>query len=197
MRLGLKQFLETGDRFAIVGEVADGYSAIEAAGNLTPDLVIMDIGLPQLDGIEATRQIKEKFPNVRILILTSHEEETETIAALSSGADAYCIKGTSLQQLSVAIAAVEDGAVYLAPQIARTAIAHLHLPRPNLSGAQLSAREIEILKLIVEGQSNPEIARLLHLSLSTVKTHVRNIMNKLVADDRVQAAVIALRSGLV
>jgi DNA-binding NarL/FixJ family response regulator len=197
MRLGLKQFLETDDRFAIVGEVADGYSAIEAAGNLTPDLVIMDIGLPQLDGIEATRQIKEKFPNVRILVLTSHEEETETIAALSSGADAYCIKGTSLQQLSVAIAAVEDGAVYLAPQIARTAIAHLHSPRPNLSGTKLSGREIEILKLIVEGQSNPEIARLLHLSLSTVKTHVRNIMNKLVADDRVQAAVIALRSGLV
>ncbi len=199
MRLGLKQFLETDDRFAITGEVADGYSAIEAACNLTPDLVIMDIGLPQLDGIEATRQIKEKFPNVRILILTSHEEETETIAALSSGADAYCIKGTSLQQLSVAIAAVEDGAVYLAPQIARTAIAHLHLhsPRRNHSQAQLSAREIEVLKLIVEGQSNPEIARTLHLSLSTVKTHVRSIMNKLVADDRVQAAVIALRSGLI
>lgn len=197
MRLGLKQFLETDARFAIAGEVADGYSAIDAVGNLTPDLVIMDIGLPQLDGIEATRQIKVKFPTMRILILTSHEEETETIAALSCGADAYCIKGTSLQQLSIAIAAVQDGAVYLAPQIARTAIAHLQPPRSNLSQAQLSRREVEILKFIVEGQSNPEIAQMLHLSLSTVKTHVRNIMNKLAVDDRVQAAVIALRSGLV
>lgn len=197
MRLGLKQFLETDARFAIAGEVADGYSAIDAVGNLTPDLVIMDIGLPQLDGIEATRQIKVKFPTVRILMLTSHEEETETIAALSCGADAYCIKGTSLQQLSIAIAAVQDGTVYLAPQIARTAIAHLQPPRPNLSQAQLSRREVEILKFIVEGQSNPEIAQTLHLSLSTVKTHVRNIMNKLAVDDRVQAAVTALRSGLV
>jgi two-component system, NarL family, response regulator LiaR len=197
MRLGLKQFLETDARFAIAGEVADGYSAIDAAAKLTPDLVIMDIGLPQLDGIEATRQIKAKFPTVRILMLTSHEEEMEMIAALSCGADAYCIKGTSLQQLSIAIAAVQDGAVYLAPQIARTAITHLQCQRPNLSQVQLSRREVEILKFIVEGQSNPEIAQTLHLSLSTVKTHVRNIMNKLAVDDRVQAAVIALRSGLV
>jgi two-component system, NarL family, response regulator LiaR len=197
MRMGLKQIFETNPQFAIAGEAIDGYSAIDAVGKILPDLVLMDIGLPQLDGIEATRQIKLKFPNVRVLMLTSHNAEMEIIAALSCGADAYCIKGTSLHQLFGAIAVVKEGAMYLDPQIARVAIAHLQPCYPNSADVNLSPREMEILKLIVEGCSNPEIARMLYISLSTVKAHIRSIMNKLVVDDRVQAAVVALRSGLV
>jgi two-component system, NarL family, response regulator LiaR len=197
MRMGLKQFLETHPQISIAGEAADGYSAIEAIGQMAPDLVMMDVGLPQLDGIEATRQIKAEFPAVRILMLSSHEEETEIIAALSSGADGYCIKGTSSQQLLGAISVVQNGAVYLDPQIARAVIAHLQPPRFNTAQVTLSPRELEILNLLVEGRSNPEIAAMLYLSLSTVKAHIRSIMNKLAVDDRVQAAVVALRSGLV
>jgi two-component system, NarL family, response regulator LiaR len=197
IRLGLKQFLAAQPQLEVVGEAEDGYGAIECVRQQQIDLAIMDVGLPQLDGIEATRQIKLEFPAVRVLMLTSHEEETEIIAALSCGADGYCIKGTSLQQLIGAIAVVQDGAVYLDPQIARAVISHLQPPRIKTAHIVLSPRELEILKLLVEGQSNPEIAAQLYISLSTVKAHIRSIMNKLAVDDRVQAAVVALRSGLV
>lgn len=205
MQMGLVQFLSAHSAIEIVGKAADGYAAIAIVSQLQPDLVIMDVGLPQLDGIEATQQLKIKLPNVRILMLTSHVEENEIIAALSCGADGYCIKGTSLQQLLNAIAVVQEGAVYLDPQIARVVIAQLQPLRRSTIGhrrsqtpkVELSPRELEILKLLVEGQTNPEIATILYLSLSTVKVHIRNIMNKLAVDDRVQAAVAALRSGLV
>lgn len=197
MRMGLKQFLEAQPQIEIVSEAADGYGAIDAVSQIATDLVIMDVGLPQLDGIEATRQIKARFPQLRILMLTSHGETTEIIAALSCGADGYCMKGTSLQHLLGAISVVKDGAVYLDPQIARAAISHLQPPRSNHSQVALSPRELEVLELLVDGCSNPEIADRLYVSLSTVKVYIRNIMNKLAVDDRVQAAVVALRSGLV
>ncbi|MCX7597087.1 MAG: response regulator transcription factor, partial [Fischerella sp.] len=129
--------------------------------------------------------------------LTSHKTETEIIAALSSGADAYCIKGANVERLLSAIAAAVEGATYLDPQIARRVIENLKPPSPKGNIANLSERELEVLKLMVEGYSNPEIAEKLYLSPNTVKTHVRGIMNKLSVDDRVQAAVTALRSGLV
>jgi two-component system, NarL family, response regulator LiaR len=167
--------------------------------SIKPDLVLMDIGLPQLDGIAATQQIKAVEPDIRIMMLTSHTADTEMMAALSSGADAYCVKGTSVEQLKVAIAAVEQGATYLDPQIARRVLEQLkpsNLNSPPTNLEQLSERELQVLKLIVEGKSNPEIAAILYLSLSTIKTYVRGILNKLSVDDRVQAAVLALRSGL-
>jgi two-component system, NarL family, response regulator LiaR len=197
MRMGLKQLLTAQPHISIVGEAADGYSAIETVAKLNPDLALMDIGLPQMDGIEATRQIRTQCPAVRILMLTSHTEETEIIAALSCGADGYCIKGTSIEQLLAAIAVIQTGAVYLDPLIARTVIAHLQPAQPTDPPVMLSPRELEILKLLVDGHTNPEIAEMLYLSLSTVKAHIRNIMNKLAVDDRVQAAVVALRAGLV
>jgi two-component system, NarL family, response regulator LiaR len=200
MQLGLKHLLSTDPRFQIVGQVGDGYSAIEAAQRLEPDLIVMDIGLPQLDGIAATQQIKARLPSVHIVMLTSHNTEHETIAALSSGADAYCIKGTNVDRLFAAIATVQDETIYLDPQIVQHVLDQLKpmaspLPKPN--AAHLSERELQVLKLMVEGYSNPEIAAALYLSLSTVKTHIRSIMNKLSVDDRVKAAVVALRSGLV
>jgi NarL family two-component system response regulator LiaR len=165
--------------------------------HLLEDLIVMDIGLPQLDGIEATRQIKLAMPELRIIMLTSHKTEHETVAALSSGADAYCIKGLNIAQLLRAIAIVQEGAIYLDPQVARRVLDHLQPTQRKAKDHSLSPRELEVLKLIVEGRSNPEIAENLYLSLSTVKSHIRSIMNKLAVDDRVQAAVIALRSGIV
>ncbi len=157
----------------------------------------MDIGLPRLDGIAATQQIKAALPETHVVMLTSHQTETEIIAALSSGADAYCIKGASIERLLSGIAAAVDGAAYLDPQIARRVIDNLKPPSTINNTASLSGRELEVLKLIVDGLSNPEIAAKLYLSPNTVKTHVRGIMNKLAVDDRVKAAVVALRSGLV
>ncbi len=197
MQLGLEQALAEQPDITLVGQAEDGYLGVEAALRLKPDLVVMDIGLPRLDGIAATKQIKEALPEVRVVILTSHTTETEIIAALSSGADAYCIKGSSVDRLLAAIAAAQEGATYLDPQIARLVIDHLRPPSTNNNLGQLSERETEVLKLMVEGYSNPEIAAALYLSPNTVKTHVRGIMNKLAVDDRVQAAVVALRAGLV
>ena len=196
MRLGLEHLLEEYSQLNIVGQVDDGYSGIEAAHRLNPDLIIMDIGLPELDGIAATQKIKAELPNVRVMMLTSHQSEQEIIASLSSGADGYCVKGLGLEKLIVAIASIQDGAIYLDPQIARCVVKHLQ-PVDTVVENPLTARELEVLRLIVEGHSNPEIASLLHISLSTVKSHIRSIMNKLSVDDRVQVAVVALRSGWV
>ncbi len=197
MQLGLEQSLSAHPQIIIVGQAEDGYMGVEAAKKLNPDLIVMDIGLPRLDGIAATQQIKAVLPQVRVVMLTSHTTEQEIIASLFSGADAYCIKGASVERLLKAIAAAAEGATYLDPQIGRQVLQHLSPPSPTGNTANLSQREMEVLKLIVEGYSNPEIASKLYLSANTVKTHVRGIMNKLAVDDRVQAAVVALRSGLV
>ncbi|MEH2463186.1 response regulator transcription factor [Nostoc sp.] len=197
MQLGLEQSLMAHPQLEIVGQAEDGYLAVQAALQLKPDLVVMDIGLPRLDGIAATQQIKAALPATHVVMLTSHQTETEIIAALSSGADAYCIKGASVERLLSAIAAAVDGAAYLDPQVARRVIDNLKPPSPTSNNANLSGRELEVLKLMVDGLSNPEIAAKLYLSPNTIKTHVRGIMNKLAVDDRVQAAVVALRSGLV
>ena len=199
MQLGLEQALGEHPNFEIVGQAEDGYIGVQKALELKPDLVVMDIGLPRLDGIAAPKQIKEQLPDIHVVMLTSPTLQTEVVAALSSGADAYCIKGASLERLLAAIEAAQDGATYLDPQIARLVLDNLKppTPEPNQNISLLSERELEVLKLIVEGKSNNQIAEDLYLSTNTIKTHVRGIMNKLAVDDRVQAAVVALRSGLV
>ncbi|AKG23924.1 response regulator [Calothrix sp. 336/3] len=197
MQLGLESSLLLYPQLEIIGQVEDGYFAVQAALQLKPDVIIMDIGLPRLDGIAATQKIKAALPTTHVVMLTSHQTETEIIAALSSGADAYCIKGASVERLIGAITAAVEGATYLDPQIARKVIDNLKPPSPKGNTAHLSERELEVLKLMVEGLSNPEIAEKLYVSTNTVKTHVRGIMNKLSVDDRVQAAVVALRTGIV
>lgn len=197
MQLGLEQTLGDYPQLTIVGQAGDGYLAVEMAKSLKPDIIVMDIGLPRQDGIAATQQIKAILPEIHIVILTSHMTEIEVIAALSSGADAFCIKGTNVDRLIAAIAAAQEGATYLDPQIARRVIEHLKPPTSQAIVGRLSQREMEVLKLMVDGYSNPEIATALYLSPNTIKTHIRGIMNKLAVDDRVQAAVVALRAGLV
>ncbi|MDX2255449.1 MAG: response regulator transcription factor [Pseudanabaenaceae cyanobacterium bins.39] len=197
IQLGLEQSLSQHKHIQVVGVADDGFIGVKMAQQLNPDIVVMDIGMPRLDGISATQKLKSLLPNIHVVMLSSHTDDTEIISALSSGADAYCVKGTSTDSLLAAFAAAKDGATYLDPQVARKVMDHLKPPAQSESTSHLSQRELEVLKLIVEGKSNPEIAAVLYLSPNTIKTHVRGIMNKLSVDDRVQAAVVALRSGLV
>ncbi|MGL5081031.1 MAG: response regulator [Microcoleaceae cyanobacterium] len=199
MQLGLEQALAEWTDVTLIGIAEDGYLGVQMALEQQPELVLMDVGLPRMDGIEATQRIKAAMPEIRVVMLTSHIARTEVIAALASGADAYCIKGASIDQIRAAIQAASEGATYLDPQVARLVIEQLRPPALEESAkiANLSQRELDVLKLLVEGKSNPEIGEELFLSPNTIKTHVRGIMNKLAVDDRVQAAVIALRAGIV
>jgi two-component system, NarL family, response regulator LiaR len=196
MQLGLKHALSRYSNLQIVAQEEDGYAGVQLALNLKPDLVIMDIGLPRLNGILATQQIKAACPGIRIVILTSHATERETILALANGADAYCIKGAQVTQILDAIAAVQAGAIYLDEKVRRVVnqLKTVPIEPPTFT---LSDREMEVLKLLVEGQSNGAIAKALFLSESTVKAHLRSMMTKFEVNDRVQVAVVALRSGLV
>ena len=200
MRLGLTAALGSQPDLTIVGEASDGRQGVEQAAELCPDVVLMDVGMPGMDGIAATQAIKVATPSLRVVMLTSHTDDTEVIAALSSGADAYCIKGTDVEALANAIRVAASGAAYLDPKVAQTVVQSLAPVRPK-AGPQadglLSGRELEVLQLIVEGLSNTEIGEQLYLSPNTVKTYVKGIMNKLVVSDRVQAAVAAVRRGLV
>jgi DNA-binding NarL/FixJ family response regulator len=203
MRIGLKHSLANQSQIEIVGVAEDGFLGVETATALHPDVVIMDVGMPHMDGVAATQQIKQQLPDVKVVMLTSHTDQIEVIAALSSGAEGYCVKGTSVEQLVKAIAVVCEGATYLDAQVAKAVINQLKPSAPaskkssSMPVGSLSERELEVLRLIVDGYSNPDIAKALYLSEHTVKTYVRGVLNKLLVNDRVQAAVVALRSGLV
>ncbi len=208
VQLGIEQALANYPQLTVIDTIDDGYLAVEAAFEYSPDLILMDIGLPGIDGIETTRQIKEKRPETKIVMLTSHTAEAEVLAAFSSGAEAYCIKGGSISSLISAIASVGQGGVYLDANVAyialnsfqTTAQQNAQANNQNASEAafsDLSTREQEVLALLVEGLSNPEIAGRLFISPNTVKAHMRGLMTKLAANDRVQVAVKALRAGLI
>lgn len=205
VQLGIEQALASYSQLTIVDTVDDGYLAVEAASQHRPDLILMDIGLPGIDGIETTRQIKEKLPDIKIVMLTSHTSETEVTAAFSSGAEAYCIKGGSIEGLLSAIATVSQDGVYLDAKVAYIALQSFQKAAAEAAqstetdpiDSDLSDREKEVLELLVEGLSNPDIAKQLFISPNTVKAHMKSLMNKLAANDRVQVAVKALRAGLV
>ena len=195
MQLGLKHALDSYGEFMVVAQAEDGYVGLELVFELQPDVVIMDIGLPGLNGLVATQKIKAAHPEIRVVVLTSHETERETILALANGADAHCIKGSQVTQIVDVIAAVQAGAIYLDEKV-RHVVTQLQDPQAT-STFTLSDREMEVLKLLVAGGSNGSIAEALFLSESTVKAHLRSIMDKFEVNDRVQVAVVALRSGIV
>jgi DNA-binding NarL/FixJ family response regulator len=203
-RTGLRLALEQENKFDIVGEAADGRSAVNLALELVPDVILMDIGLPYMNGIEASVAIKAKLPNCRIIMVTSHDRQEDVIAALAATCDGYCLKDIDAAQLSRAIFSVHNGAIWLDPSIAKEMIkVYVGQPPPRVatasSGANsgLSERELEVLSCVVDGLTNHEIATKLTVSPETVKTHMRHIMEKLSVSDRTQAAVRALRDGLL
>ncbi|MDX2213882.1 MAG: response regulator transcription factor [Oculatellaceae cyanobacterium bins.114] len=193
----LKQRLSSYPQLNIVSSVTNGQASFSAAKLLKPDLIILNTQLPDLNSIVVLKTLKALLPQVRVMMLSSDRNERRVTDALLHGADAYCLKSISPAQLLVAIACVQDGAIYLDPHIARCVVNQLEKPTSDQPIANLTKRELEILHLIVKGQTNNEIGKTLYLSPYTIKCHVRNIMNKLAVDDRVQIAVRALRSGLV
>lgn len=203
-RVGLRLTLEHIEGFKVVGEASDGRSAVEKVSELKPHVVLMDIGLPLLDGIDATCKIKEMTPATRVIMLTSHDNDRDIFAALGAGADGYCLKEVSESQLVMAIKAVADGVAWLDPGVASRVLRACAKVSPQQEeqrmvtiAAPLSQREIDVLRLVVEGLSNQEIADRLVLSVETIKTHMRHIMEKLTVSDRTQAAVKAMREGLI
>lgn len=204
-RLGLKTGLERFENLKICGETPSGKEAISLAIELKPDVILMDIGLQELDGIDSTKKIKAENPNIKVIMLTSHEAEKEILASFSSGADGYSLKESNPAQIKTAIETVMQGDVWLSSQIAEKVLRNLYgIRAANVTDSKdkpytvpLSERELEVLRMIVDGKSNQEIADSLYFSLATTKSHVRNILNKLCVDDRTQAAVKAMREGLV
>ncbi|MBZ0187317.1 MAG: response regulator transcription factor, partial [Candidatus Obscuribacterales bacterium] len=198
MRDGIKAAIQKEESFAVVGEAGDGKDAIERVPSLAPDIVIMDIGLPTVDGIEATQTLMGTCPHTKIIMLTSHREESEVFAAFAAGAAGYCLKESASTLLKSALTSVAEGALWIDPQIAGmvlNAFGTIGKEPPKAEGEKcpLSDRELEVLKLIVEGLSNKEIAVQLQISSATVRTHVEHILEKLTVSGRTQAAVEAVR----
>lgn len=206
-RFGLKTALEAHESFGEVYEAENAERCIEAIIKFKPDLVIMDLGLPGINGIEATRQVKSFDEKIKVLVLTSHKNEDEVWDALSAGANAYCMKDIEPEKLIRVIESVYEGAAWLDPAIADTilkTIAKSKTPKTspeetgeNREKVQLTDRELDVLRLIVNGYSNQEISEKLIVSIHTAKAHVCNILQKLSVEDRTQAAIKALKDGIV
>jgi NarL family two-component system response regulator LiaR len=196
-RAGLRTALEAGG-YAVVAEAADGIAGEAAILRLRPAVAVIDIGLPGKDGIALTGSIKASAPQTRVVILTMHDLDEEVIAALAAGADAYCVKSSDPATVIDAVRIVAGGGAYFDPQVAHVVLRRLGAPAPLPAGrSPLTPRELDVLRLIADGVGNTEIAERLHLGLGTVKGHIRDILEKLAAADRTQAAVNALRRGLL
>jgi DNA-binding NarL/FixJ family response regulator len=203
VRAGFRALLEAEEDIEVVGEAADGAAAVRLAREHAPDLVLMDVRMPELDGIEATRRIgaDPRLRDVRVMILTTYETDEYVFDGLRAGASGFLVKDTSPVELLRAVRVVADGEALLAPSVTRRLIADVvsRTPRPELAPGMddLTPREREILALVGSGMSNTEIAERLTISKATAKTHVSRIMGKLEARDRVQLVVFAYESGLV
>lgn len=212
-RLGLSLVLEKAENIDLIGEADDGKKGIELASKLSPDVILMDIGLPFIDGIEATKIIKSSGSLSKILIFTSRDSEDDVFSALSAGADGYIMKGATEAQITSAITAVNEGTAWLDPAIARLVLSNIQRQEPVQNSKEttllsqgaksskntfgLTERELEVLSLIVNGLSNPQIAEKLVITRATAKAHVHSILQKLYVADRTQAAVYAMKEGLV
>jgi DNA-binding NarL/FixJ family response regulator len=202
VRGGLRMILDAQPDLQVVGEAADGREALQRARELTPDLVLMDVRMPELDGLETTRHLLGRDPSAKVVVLTTFDLDDYVYEAIRAGASGFLLKSAPPQQLVAGIRTVMAGDALLAPEITRRLLDRF-VSRPPRSGgtppalAELSPRELEVLRLIAEGRSNSEIAADLFLSEATVKTHVTHILTKLRLRDRVQAVALAYRTGFM
>ncbi len=208
-RLGLSVILGNAPNIEVVGMFADGQEGVDNALKLNPNVVVMDIGLPTIDGIEATRKIKAVNPDIKVLMYTSREDEDDVLDSFQAGADGYITKGATSEQTVSALTAVSEGAGWLDPAIAKVVLTNIRRSSDgvtrkgeinyklgkNLYG--LTEREMEVLALIVDGLTNPQIAEKLVISISTTKTHVHSILQKLYVESRSKAISMAMKEGLV
>lgn len=198
VRQGLRDFLELQDDIEVVGEAGSGEEGVKLARELLPDVVLMDLVLPGIDGVEATRRVKAGSPSSRVIVLTSFADDNKVFPAIKAGAISYLLKDVQPQDLARAIRAAQRGEAVLHPDVASKLMQEFSSPRTTDDSAeQLTERELDVLRLIAKGKSNKEIADVLIISEKTVKTHVSNILSKLHLADRTQAAIYALRQRLV
>jgi DNA-binding NarL/FixJ family response regulator len=202
LRTAFSSLIDAEDDLNVVGEAADGHQAVELAASLAPDVVVMDVRMPVMDGIEAARQITAGRAATRVLILTTFDLDEYVFEALRAGASGFALKSRPLEELLAAIRTVAAGDALLAPSVTRRLIAHFTEgdppPRRTPRGLEeLTEREREVLALVARGLSNAELAETLHVSLPTAKTHVSRILTKLGARDRTQLVILAYESGLV
>lgn len=199
VREGTRRLLESQPDFEVVGEASDGVEAVELAKKLKPEIIIMDVSMPRLNGIEATRQIKAIYPNIAILPLTGYDDDEYVFALLEAGAAGYLLKDSSGEELIEAIRQVMTGEPVLHPKIMKKVLNRLRSPveeqAMQAAGEVLSDRETEVLRLAAQGMSNMEIADSLTLSVRTVQTHLRSIFNKLGVGSRSEAIVFGLKKG--
>jgi DNA-binding NarL/FixJ family response regulator len=200
-RTGLRNLLQE-QGVQVVGEAAAGHEALQSVRELAPDVVVMDLNMPGMTGVEATRQIAGVAPLTRVLVLTISDQDGDVMDAILAGACGYLLKNASIHELMLGIRAAALGESLISPHIASKVLQHLRAStaQPDIAEtirAELSDREIEVLKLIANGKDNAHIAAELHISPKTVKNHISNILMKLQIDNRIQAAVYAVRSGIV
>ena len=201
MRAGLRAVLSSDESIRVVGEASSGRAAISAVRAYRPDVVLMDVRMPDLDGVSATREVLATSPDVKVVILTTFEQDDYIFGALNAGASGFLLKRTRPEELLAAIHTVAAGDSLLSPSVTRTVIERMaRQPIPSLDGGEqleeLTAREREVLELLARGLSNGEIADTLVIEESTVKTHVKRILMKLRLRDRIQAVIFAYETGL-
>ena len=202
MREGLRTILDAQSDIEVVGEASDGAEACDQSARLVPDVIVMDLRMPGVDGVEATRRLSEAGAPARVLVLTTFDDDESVYEALSAGAAGFLLKTASPTELAGAVRSIAAGDRLLAPELTRRLVeAHVGRPRPGGRGApalaDLTDRELEVLTLVGRGRSNADIAAALFLSPATVKTHINRIFGKLQVRDRAQAVVIAYETGLV
>lgn len=200
VRQGLRTFLELQPDIVVIGEASDGQAAIEMVRQLQPDVVLMDLVMPVLDGIAATRQVKALDGSIKVIALTSFTEDVKVFSAIQAGASSYLLKDVSPDALVEAIRAVHRGEARLHPDITRKLmeqVAQQASPSRQELPEELTERELDVVQLVAQGRSNHDIAQALVISEKTVKTHISNILGKLHLDDRTQLAIYALKHGLV
>ncbi len=196
VRQGLRTFLDLHDDIQVVGEASGGAEAIELAERLAPDIVLMDLVMPGINGIEATRQIRARDPGTKVIALTSFLEDELVFPALDAGVSGYLMKDLTPPELAQAIRTVHQGKADLHPEVARKLLDEFHAQREVSPIPDLTQREVEVLALIAKGLTNREIAERLVITQKTVKAHVSSILGKLNLSDRTQAAIFAIKQGL-
>ena len=199
VRRGIRALLEAEDDFLVVGEAGSGGEAVLLAADLAPDVVLMDLVMPGIDGVEATRLLKQRSPRSQVIVLTSYHEDEHIFPAIRAGALSYLLKGVGLEELTEAVRKAARGEATLHPHVAARLVQELHgSAQDSISLYKtLSEREREVLRLVAEGMSNALIAEKLVISERTVKSHVNNILSKLHVTDRTQAAIYAWRQGIM
>lgn len=208
-RMGLTMLLENANDINLIAEASDGVEGVKKAREYTPQVILMDIGLPNMDGIEATQRIKDFLPETKILIFTSRDSEHDIFESFKAGADGYIMKGASPEQTISAIKAVYEGVGWIDPAIAKLVFSNIGvnkkitnestdcINKKDKNSYGLTERELDVLSLMVDGLTNPQIADKLVITKATAKAHVHSILQKLCATSRTQATVMAMKEGLV